>query len=312
LLLGLLPGGAAMITYARLRPGRGFVPGRAAAYYAQRCVTQATVRRCIAEVLAAGVRSRHSTLATAREPDLQDTLSDLNRDGIALLPDLFSKPELDDVVAFFLNRPVVTPTGGSLPLGGLSEGATVASYDLATIVACPGLLAAINRPDILRLASAFLGCRPTLCSVGLRWSFPSSEPRHDTQLFHRDTEDWRFLKMFVYLTDVDSDGGPHIYVAGSHKTSGTMRATTFGQEQLEIQYGKRNLRTVLGARGTTFIADTSGIHAGMPPRQGPRLLLQAQFSILPCFAFRYRPVVYSGQRPLDPYVNRLIIAEQAN
>jgi hypothetical protein len=100
-----------MIPYARLRPGRGFVPGHAAAYYAQRCVTHPTVRRCIASVLAAGVRSRHATLATRREPDLQDALDGLERDGIAMLPNLFSASELTDVVAFFANQPLAAPGG---------------------------------------------------------------------------------------------------------------------------------------------------------------------------------------------------------
>ena len=161
-----------MIPYARLRPGRGFVPGYAAAYYAQRFVTLLTARRCIASVLAAGVRSRHATLATGREPDLQDTLGSLERDGIAMLPNLFSTSELADVVGFFLNQPVAAPGGGCVARDGLPAGATMAAYHLATVVACPWLMTAINRADILRLASAFLGCKPTLCAVGVRWSFP--------------------------------------------------------------------------------------------------------------------------------------------
>ena len=99
--------GVAMIPYARLRFGRGFVPGHAAAYFVQRCVTHPTVRRCVASVLAASVRSRHATLATRREPDLQDALGRLERDGIAMLPNLFSTAELADVVGFFLSQPVI-------------------------------------------------------------------------------------------------------------------------------------------------------------------------------------------------------------
>ncbi len=67
------------------------------------------------------------------------------------------------------------------------------------------------------------------------------------------------------------------------------------------------MRTILGARGTTFVADTSGIHAGMPPQRAPRLLLQAQYSILPNFALHYRPVADPSHQGLDSYVNRLIL-----
>ena len=158
--------GVAMIPYAQLRLGRGFVPGHAAAYFVQRCVTHPIVRRCVASVLAAGVRSRHATLATRREPDLQDALGGLERDGIAMLPNLFSTSELADVVGFFLNQAVAAPGGGCMARDELPAGATMAAYHLATVVACPWLMTAINRADILRLASAFLGCKPTLCS---RW-----------------------------------------------------------------------------------------------------------------------------------------------
>jgi hypothetical protein len=247
-------------------------------------------------------------LATRREPDLQDALGGLERDGIAMLPNLFATSELADVVGFFLNQPVAAPGGGCVARDGLPAGATMAAYHLATVVACPWLMTAINRADILRLASAFLGCKPTLCSIGVRWSFPDSKAPDATQAFHRDPDDWRFLKLFVYLTDVDGESGPHIYVAGSHNMRRPLRARTYAQEQLEAQFGKQNMRAILGARGTTFVADTSGIHAGIPPQRAPRLLLQAQYSILPNFALHYRPVADPSHHRLDPYVNRLILA----
>jgi hypothetical protein len=258
--------------------------------------------------LAAGVRFRHSTLATPREPDLQDALGNLERDGIAMLPDLFSASELEEVVSFFLDEKVILPGGGCVARDALPAEPTMAAYDLATVTACPWLMAALNRGDILRLASAFIGCKPTLCSIGVRWSFPDPKLPDVTQAFHRDPDDWRFLKLFVYLTDVDDECGPHIYVAGSHNTRRSLRAKTYTQEQLEAQFGKRNMRTILGVRGTTFVADTSGIHAGIPPQRAPRLLLQAQYSILPNFALDYRPVADPGHHRFDSYVNRLILA----
>ncbi len=296
-----------MIRYARLRPGRGFVPSHAAAYYAQRCVTHPIVRRCVAGILAAGVRSRHATLATRREFDLQDTLGDVERDGIAMLPNLFSASQLADVVEFFSNQQVVAPEGGCMALDVLPAEATMAAYELATVVACPWLMAAINRVDVLRLASAYVGCKPTISAVGVRWSFPGSKSPDVTQAFHRDPDDWRFLKLFVYLTDVDDESGPHMYVAGSHNTRSTLRAKSYSSAQLEAQFGKQSMRAVLGERGTTFVADTIGVHAGMPPRRTPRLLLQVQYSILPNFALHYSPVSDPSHPGLDSYVNRLIL-----
>ena len=229
-----------------------------------------------------------------------------------MLPELFSLSELRDVVGFLSNQHVMAPGQGCIARDRLPESTSMAAYELSTVVACPWLVRAINRTDILRLASAYLGCKPTICGLGVRWSFPGTGPPDVTQAFHRDPDDWRFLKLFVYLTDVDAGCGPHIYVAGSHNTRSTWRGKLYSQDQLSSQFGKQSMHTILGARGTTFVADTSGIHAGVPPQRAPRLLLQAQYSILPNFSLDYRPVAYPTQTELDPYVNRLILATNGN
>lgn len=283
-----------MIPQAQLRPGKDFVPTQAAGYYVQRLVTNLTARRCIIGALATGVRLRHGTLATGQEADLRDVVSELRQDGIAMLPDLFSASQLSDVVDHFRSQPLAHRTK------------TTAAYSLESIVACPGLMEAVNRPDILRLASAFIGCKPTLQALGVRWSYPGKASA-DVQSFHRDPDDWRFLKLFVYLTDVDEESGPHVYVAGTHRTRRPWQARTYAQSEIENRYGAK-VRAILGATGTTFAADTNGIHAGIPPKRTPRLLLQAQYSILPNYALRYRPVADRTHPGLDPYVNRLMVA----
>jgi hypothetical protein len=56
------------------------------------------------------------------------------------------------------------------------------------------------------------------------------------------------------------------------------------------------------------MADTAGIHMGKPPSDRPRLMLIAQYSLLPVFAFQYRPLDLHPRPSVDPYVNRLLIA----
>ena len=57
------------------------------------------------------------------------------------------------------------------------------------------------------------------------------------------------------------------------------------------------------------MADTYGIHAGTVPTGEPRLILEAQYSLLPVFAFQYEPVDAEDNSDLDPYVTRLLIAK---
>jgi len=150
-----------------------------------------------------------------------------------------------------------------------------------------------------------LSTRP---SLGVRWSFPVSKPPAATQLFHRDPDDWKFVKFFVYLTDVDAGSGPHTYVMHSFRTAGRIRARAYSRQEIDSRYGKDAVYTVTGPRGMAFMADTYGIHAGTTPTHTPRLMLQAQYSLLPIFAFNYSPAVLQGTDRLAGYVNRLLIA----
>src|SRR6202008_1618571 len=92
----------------------------------------------------------------------------------------------------------------------------VADYQLRDIVTCPHILALANSPALLGLAAPYLECKPTISALGLRWSFPAEGDSSALQAFHRDSEDWRYLKVLVYLTDVDEESGPHVYLHGSH------------------------------------------------------------------------------------------------
>ena len=127
---------------------------------------------------------------------------------------------------FFLNQKVAAQSGSCIAHDELPASDTMAAYDLATVVACPWLMAAINRADILCLASAFLGCKPALCSVGVRWSFRGPKSAK-VQAFHRDPDDWRFLKLFVYLTDADGESRPPHVCGSLHNTRGPWRVNTY-------------------------------------------------------------------------------------
>ena len=292
-----------MIEYARLRPGRGFVPGRAFLYYIQRLVTPFWLRQGIARLIAAFVAARHPFPVRADNPNRER----LEQKGLIALPGLVT-PEWVDKVRTYLDGKDIQAKNRTMTLDQVPPDVTIADYSLLTVMSCPLIVALINAPEVLSLAGAYLGCSPTLSSVGLRWSFPSAAEASDVQRFHRDPDDWRFVKLFVYLTDVDEKSGPHIYVQGSHRTDVELRARSHDLTQIERTFGPDAVQTVTGPRGTAFMADTAGIHMGRPPSDRPRLMLIAQYSLLPVFAFKYSPLDLHPTPPVDPYVNRLLIA----
>lgn len=299
--------------YAQLPPGRRFAPLRSMLYYSQRVLTGPLLRRCVVRGLTRALRLRHGSgeelhACTAEE---QAACTDLARDGYVPLGLLLSEAQCDDIRRFLDDKPLadrdLNHQRAQFVLAQAPTGTRVADYALCDVLACPHILALANSPALLGLAARYLRCKPTISALGLRWSFPVPGQDSELQAFHRDSEDWRYLKVLVYLTDVDVDAGPHVYVRGSHLTRAPVRLRYFSDREIASVHGAENLLTALGTRGFCFAVDTAGIHKGTAPRQLPRLMLQIQYSLLPAYAYRYAPQPYEGPLVLDPYVNRLIV-----
>lgn len=296
-----------MHPYATIRPGIGFQLGRALGYYGQRLVTAQPVRRLVVAFISRVLRLRYGRgPSTTLSPAMQKVLADLRAEGAALMEPT-PIAVVDSMVDYFRSNKVVDLSGAEVALEDLPAGATAANYPLETVLDCPGLLSVINSPAILKLAEEYLGCRPTISSVGVRWSFPNSASTIETQQFHRDLDDWRFFKLFIYLCDVDQNSGPHTYVKTTHLAPHGLKSKFYDLGELKAQFGRDRVWTVTGPRGTTFVADTQGIHRGDIPMDRARLILQVQYSLLPIFAFRYEPVK-RAMPAVDAYINRLILA----
>jgi hypothetical protein len=141
----------------------------------------------------------------------------------------------------------------------------------------------VSDPWLLRIAQDYLRCRPINTQVAMWWSTaacerPSSEA---AQLYHFDMDWIKFLKFFVYLTDVTQDSGPHCYVTGSHirKPKALLRDGRFSDEEIERHYSPTDLVEIIGSKGTIFVADTRGFHKGKPLLTGSRLMFQVEFAV---------------------------------
>jgi hypothetical protein len=154
---------------------------------------------------------------------------------------------------------------------------------------CPAIAALTRDALLVEAAGRYLRVRPRLVGVNLWWSYPAqaSHAERDVaaQLFHDDLDDFRFIKFFFYLTDVDELAGPHIAVRGSHTSKRPeswleiLRIRRYTDDEITRRYGDANIVTITGVAGTGFAEDTSCIHKGLPPVRSARLLLQIQFAL---------------------------------
>ena len=301
--------------YAQLTPGRRFAPLHSLLYYSQRVVTRPSLRRLVVRALSGALRWREGSgkglcAGTAEE---EAALLQLTHSGYAPLGNLLDPAQCDDIQGYLSNKLLIDRdrVREAFTLQQMPASLRVADYQLRDIVTCPHILALANSPALLGLAARYLDCKPTISALGVRWSFPVEGDRSALQAFHRDSEDWRYLKVLVYLTDVDDESGPHVYLHGSHLTRAPMRLRYYSDAEISNDYASTMLLTATGSRGFCFAVDTAGIHKGTAPSNHPRLMLQIQYSLLPSYAYRYAPEDYPGPLVLDRYVNRLIIKQKS-
>ena len=112
------------------------------------------------------------------------------------------------------------------------------------------------------------------------YTFPQeSKAKHHNFGFHYDIDDYRFLKFFFYLDDVDENTGPHVIIESSHKESSIFKFFNrrISDEVAESKY-KNKIKVMLGKPGQGFAEDTFCYHKGTYPLKR-RLILQVQFGI---------------------------------
>ena len=99
------------------------------------------------------------------------------------------------------------------------------------------------------------------------------------QLYHHDMERLRFLKLFIYLTDVDEEAGPHAVLTGTHRhrPDALWRDGRIDDAEIEASGLKDREVKVLGKPGTVFLVDTSALHKGCHPIAKSRLMAQVQY-----------------------------------
>ncbi len=150
---------------------------------------------------------------------------------------------------------------------------------------CPAIKNLERDPTLLAITAKYLHAEPVHLGTSLWWSFPvSARPAQQAkaaQRFHFDLDDYRFVKFFFYLTDVDEFSGPHICICGSHKKQKFLHQLLRGRssdKDIVDYYGAENVTTICGKAGFGFAEDTIAFHKGTPPLNKSRLILQIEFA----------------------------------
>jgi hypothetical protein len=150
---------------------------------------------------------------------------------------------------------------------------------------CDGASRLAHDPRIVGVAREFLGAEPILCASNLYWTIPPSDAEGQRAAaaeggrFHYDMIDVRALTVFVYLTDVDEQCGPHVVIEGTQGPKRSFRKFDrfLPDHEVERRYSDR-IRIITGARGTGWFEDITCYHR-QEAAQCVRLMISINYSL---------------------------------
>lgn len=267
-------------------------------------------------------RSEWCSIAAKAVPDLRS-------DGIAVLPVRLTPETCSDLVSFARDAPAsASDAGGARERTTYRDAAGIWSafdIDAGVVLDNARVQTLLADPLLLSIAAEYLSTAPILERPIMRWSTratgrPSS---YSGQLFHWDLDSVRFVKVFVYLTDVSTQTGPHVFVRGSHRPDRAGRSLRhrgprrFSDQDVLHAYGPDDLLEVTGPAGTIFFADTKGFHKGIEPQSSDRLMLQFEYlattfgCVVPPVRIRHQSSPLAALRATSPATcSRLVLDSQ--
>lgn len=161
-------------------------------------------------------------------------------------------------------------------------------YDYATdeLLANSDVQNLLADPTLLAIGERYLQARPRFDVLSMWWhtKFKHTPDSHAAQLYHFDLDRIKWLKVFIYLTDVGPGDGAHSFIEGSHNSGAIPnRFLERGYSRLQDDevldyFGSEREITFTAPKGTVIIEDTRGLHKGNVVEANSRLILQLQMS----------------------------------
>lgn len=238
---------------------------------------------------------------------IEQTVADreLIENGVILIPQYLSAEQCAQLYVILNKMPCTDPWKphrGSFMIDDAPPETHVA--DIGDAAAIEALHDIAFDKRLVEIAAQYFGCRPYVDSIQAWWSLPGNDEPEEAENFHRDNDSIRFLKFFLYLTDVTEGHGPHKFVRGSHSDSRLLERRRLTDDEVEQAFGNNQIMVMTANAGDAFIEDTFGIHKGQLPETGRRLLVQVRYSVSPT-VFR-SPIVVASPLPKHVVADSLL------
>ena len=143
-----------------------------------------------------------------------------------------------------------------------------------------------NDIKLKAVIDSYLGGKSKLRSASLWITRPSKVNKASSeaaQMFHYDLDTFKWLKVFIYLTDVNEESCANCALPGTH-IPGTknpkLTAKLYNRISDEdlVLFQKEKPKIFIGKAGSLIIGDTKAYHKGIPTKKGERILIQLFYS----------------------------------
>jgi hypothetical protein len=235
--------------------------------------------------------SLNGVLGIDSSKDLENIVRDINENGYHVFDKKLPVDMVDSIFKYAQSTPCsylsVTPGGSAysedkVPFDESNIISPRYEFNQQQILECEALQSLIFDSSILSVAQSYLRTRPILDLIAMWWSAPfkGMGKSEAAQMYHFDLDRIKFIKFFFYLTDVDTNTGPHCYVRKSHKRlpPSLLKEGRLTDDEVKVGFGKDHMMELGGRRGTIMAVDTRGLHKGKDLVTGKRLLFQIEFA----------------------------------
>lgn len=236
----------------------------------------------------------NGVLGNFRQEELNKINNTLIRDGFYIFEQKISNELIDKLYDFASNqecvpRPLDENMNAPPPKTRYDKNNLLSSvYDIPAS-ACfenPNIQSLLKDHSILAVAQEYLQTVPKADIIGFWWSTPfSKKPQvNSAQMFHFDMDRFKWIKFFIFLTDVTLENGPHVFIKHSHQTGKIPREilnagySRISDEEVFKYFPKEDVQTFTIPKGTIVAEDTRGLHKGTNLLKDERLVLELQFS----------------------------------
>lgn len=224
----------------------------------------------------------------------RSALHTLNRDGVVAIPfsELFGDNALFDKLAAFYNA-YQQANNDEIEEHRKSRNSNKPySYTIADkfkiLSTSNPMFEIASHHKLFDVVNSYLGMKASLRACDIWQTFVATSGPVRSQNWHRDPEDFRLIKVFIYLNDVDDTAGPFFYAKGSHTKGARFKDPVWFREknhhnnrstdeEVDKVVPRSEWFKAVGKAGTIIIADTRGLHKGGFATEKERILFNCMY-----------------------------------